>query len=110
MLNNYIISVLKFLLSPFISSINLSYYPLIILKSRSLHYLTTIFTLLKFSSALRLNTLVELTSYDIPNRADRFTLNFFLLSVEYNYRLAINLNIAQTDFVPTLFSIYPNSS
>jgi NADH-quinone oxidoreductase subunit C len=110
MLNNYITITLKKLLSHFISSISLDYYPLVTLRSHSLISLPLIFTLLKTSSVFRLNTLVELTAYDIPNRASRFTLNFFLLSVEYNYRLGININLEQTTFVPTLFSIYPNSS
>jgi NADH:ubiquinone oxidoreductase subunit C len=110
MLNKYIITVLEKLLSPYISSIKVGYYPLITLRADALLKLPFIFTLLKYSSALRLNTLVELTAYDIPNRFERFTLNFFLLSLEYNYRLAINLNIKQTSFVPSLFSIYPNSS
>jgi NADH-quinone oxidoreductase subunit C len=110
MLNNYAVLVLKNLLSPFISSILLGYYPLVILKSGSLSSIPFIFKLLKYSSLLRLNTLVELTAYDVPNRTERFTLNFFLLSVEYNYRLAINLNLRQTSFVPTLHTVYPNSS
>lgn len=110
MLSNYVVFVLKKILAPFISSITLDYYPLVNLKVASLTSLYSIFLLLKSSSALRLNTLVELTAYDSPNRVNRFTLNFFLLSVEYNYRLALNLSLNQTSFVPTLFSIYPNSS
>jgi len=110
MLNNYIIIVLKKLLSRFISSVAMDYYPLVTLKSSSIANIPLIFALLKYTSSVRLNTLVELTAYDIPNKFNRFTLNFFLLSIEYNYRLAINLSISQTTFVPTLFSIYPNSS
>lgn len=110
MLNSYVTNIIKKLLAPFVSSIILGYYPLVTLRSSSLMCITSIFALLKFSSALRVNTLVELTAYDIPNHVNRFTLNFFLLSVEYNYRLALNLNINQTSFVPTLFFIYPNSS
>lgn len=66
--------------------------------------------LLKYSSAFRLNTLVELTTTDFPSRRLRFTGNLFLLSIEYNYRLAININFSQADFVPSLSSVFVNSN
>lgn len=66
--------------------------------------------LLKYSSAFRLNTLVELTATDFPSNRLRFTGNLFLLSVEYNYRLAININFSQADFVPSLSLVFVNSN
>lgn len=110
MLITYTTLILNKIFSNSLSTVLLNHYPLLVIRNKTLPYLSTFFSILKLSSATRLNTLVELTAYDVPNRFQRFTLNFFMLSVEYNYRIALNLNIAQTDFVPTLFNIYPNSS
>jgi len=110
MWDSYFILTLKKLFLKSITNISLGHYPLIILRLGALKFLPVIFTLLKLSTATRLNTLVELTAYDIPNHLNRFTLNFFLLSIEYNYRIAVNISVPQVEFVPSVSSIYVNAS
>lgn len=68
-----------------------------------------IFAFLKTSTLTRFNMLVELTAYDVPKSPQRFTLNYFLLSVEYNTRLAINVPLNSSVFA-SVSSIYQNSS
>jgi NADH:ubiquinone oxidoreductase subunit C len=110
MLNNYLISLFKKLFAKPIGSISLEYYPLVNFRNSVLEFLPKIFTILKLSTCTRLNTLVELTSYDVPSHVNRFTLNFFLLSVEYNYRLTLNISLSQVSFVPSLSHVYLNAN
>jgi NADH:ubiquinone oxidoreductase subunit C len=111
MLNSYLLSVLKNLFPLFISTISIERsYLLITLRAAAIAYLTSILKVLKYSSLTRLNMLTELTAYDYPTSKNRFTLNFFLLSVEYNYRLAINVSFSSDIPVPSLTGVYPNSN
>ncbi len=112
MLSNYVTILLKTIFSLPVSALihGQNNSSILVLRPSILSQLLAAFNFLKLSSVTRLNTLVELTSYDIPSNSRRFTLNYFLLSVEYNYRLALNINIFQNDFVPSLFSLYPNSN
>lgn len=68
-----------------------------------------LFAFLKMSSLTRFNMLTELTAYDMPKSTRRFTLNYFLLSLEYNSRLALNIPLTSMVFA-SIFSVYPNST
>jgi len=111
MLNFYLISSLRILFGKHISTITISNHSLLIVLNRSsLDSLPLILLLLRSSSPFRLNTLTELTICDNPARKNRFTLNSFLLSVEYNFRIAINICFSLTNFVPSLSQAYINSN
>lgn len=110
MLNNYLILVFKKFFSRTVSGILLDYYPHLILKSDSLENFMVLIHMFKLSSLIRANMLIEFTAVDTPMKAKRFKLNIFLLSVEYNYRIAIIINIMDTTFVSSLVSIYNNSN
>jgi len=111
MFDSYIVTAIKQLFAPHVASLLLSNtYPLIILKNQILSELPVVLKVMKLSSLLRLGTLVELTVCDNPSNVNRFTLNIFLLSVEYNFRAAINCMFSLSQFVPTLSFIYPNSN
>jgi hypothetical protein len=111
MLNMYLLITLSKLFSfASISTVITSTYIQLIISQNYLFNFAHILRVLKFSSLFRLNTLVELTATDSPFLKHRFTLNTFLLSVEYNFRLALNINLSLTDFVPSLSTTYVNSS
>lgn len=110
MLNNYLVKIFQKVFSKTIGLVLLEYYPLLIIRATNLSLIPMLLSLLKHSSVFRLNTLVELTATDQPTHRLRFMCNFFLLSIEYNYRLAININFDQADFVPSLSSVFINSS
>jgi len=112
MFDSYILSIFKQLFTPCISAIllNNAAHPLLILKNKILSDLPSILKIVKLSTLLRLSTLVELTVCDNPSNVNRFTLNLFLLSIEYNFRLAINCMFSLTQFIPTLSSVYLNSN
>jgi NADH:ubiquinone oxidoreductase subunit C len=98
---------------PSIISIMVNRFTYLNLLLRSNTYVETslaqIFIFLKKSSLLRLTMLTELTAYDSPSSVNRFTLIYFLLSVEYNVRLAININLLGTS-IQSLTNVYLNSS
>lgn len=111
MFSNYLVFVLKTILRASISLVASENKNLIlILRDTKITQLHKIFSVLRYSSLTRLNTLTEFTASDFPQVKSRFTLNLFLLSLEYNYRLVVNINIAQDSTVPSLISSYANSN
>lgn len=110
MLQIYLNSLLTTIFSKNLATIITNYYITVAARHTLLNNLLAVVNILKLSSAFRINTLVELTAYDIPNRIKRFTCSLFLLSVEYNYRLTVNVNVDQTDFITSLSTVYPNAS
>jgi NADH-quinone oxidoreductase subunit C len=69
-----------------------------------------ILAFLKKSSLLRFSTLVELTAYDEPRRKKRFTLIFFLLSVEYSNRICVKFRVPESGIFNSSLSIYSNAN
>jgi NADH-quinone oxidoreductase subunit C len=110
MVNNYLTFIFKKLFLKNFNTLVLDYSPRLIARQQQLSSFASLLTIFKLSTATRLNTLVEFTTYDIPACRERFTCNLFFLSVEYNFRLGININIFQMDFFPSLAGVYPNSN
>lgn len=80
----------------------------ICLKSSSNRLIVSVVSILKLSSVFRLNMLTELTAYDNPTNARRFTLVYIFLSLEYNYRVL--LYCATNTNIPSIHKLYSNSA
>jgi NADH-quinone oxidoreductase subunit C len=72
--------------------------------------LLQLMTFLKNHCLLRLNNLIEITSVDLPNNALRFSVNYFLLSIDYNTRARISLQTNELHPVISATSIFNSAN
>lgn len=63
---------------------------------------------LKKNTACQFNQLIDITAVDYPQRKNRFEIIYMLLSIPYNCRIRIKVQIAHNEFVPTITKIFPS--
>lgn len=105
---DYILFILSNFLSKVLSSLSINANLLLTLRPSFVKDLVAFLGVLKYSTALRLNTLVELTAFDSPSNKCRFTINLILASIEYNYRFLVNFK--STGVIDSLMPVFINSN
>jgi NADH/F420H2 dehydrogenase subunit C len=64
---------------------------------------------LKDNQANLFKVLVDVTAVDFPNKFDRFSLNYCLLSVKFNTRLILNVKFNELYSIKSITSLYKSS-
>lgn len=75
----------------------------------SKHIIPVLF-FLKNNSCSRFTVLTDIVALDYPQRPDRFSLVYNLVSVKYNSRIFVQINIKEGEAVPSVFEVYPSSN
>jgi NADH-quinone oxidoreductase subunit C len=102
---NYLIGVFNsHLLKISLGSDN--YYRLNI-KSRSLNFVIKILSL---DSHLRYKNLSDISCVDFLGRSKRFQINYILLSLDYNSRIILSIDLEQNEIVESLSKIFNGSN
>jgi len=65
---------------------------------------------LKNSTYSQFTLLTDIVAYDNPERSERFTLIYNLLSVKYNTRFLLSLAVNELGIVPSVNDLYPSSN
>ncbi len=66
--------------------------------------------LLKNHTLLLFKSLIDVSPYDNPNSSLRFSVVYNFLSVHFNYRLHVYIQIKEVDFTYSLSSIFNSAS
>lgn len=88
--------------------LNNSYYLTFFLRPSN--KISVLLLLLKKFTPIRQTMLTELTVYDSPFNKNRFTLVYFLLSVEYNNRICIKIPIKNNLMFESITNVFLNAS
>ena len=64
---------------------------------------------LKESRLLQFHTFIDICGVDYPNKPNRFTIVYHLLSMTKNKRIRVKLSIQESDSVESLVSIFPSA-
>jgi NADH-quinone oxidoreductase subunit C len=51
--------------------------------------------------------LVDIFGVDFPDRINRFEVNYIFLSIVYNLRLIIKVEVAENNYINSLYSVFP---
>lgn len=104
----YISFISSNFLSLVLSTLSININLLLVLRATFVKDLVAFLGVLKYSTALRLNTLVELTAFDSPLHQYRFTISMALVSIEYNYRLLVKFKTMGV--IDSLTPVFINSN
>ena len=66
--------------------------------------------ILKDNEKLKFTQLLELTAVDYPDRKLRFSLVYIFLSIDYNSRIIMTINIGEEDSVESITSLFPSAN
>ena len=66
--------------------------------------------ILKDNEKLKFTQLLELTAVDYPDRQLRFSLVYIFLSIDYNSRIIMTINIGEEDSVESITSLFPSAN
>jgi len=69
-----------------------------------------VFTFMKYNTNCQYKSLIDICAVDLPFSFNRFNLIYNILSIKYNSRIFITVNINELDEVFSLKNIYLNSS
>lgn len=107
MLDNSYLKLLNFVLTDKINSFKKtdSYY---ILSIDSKNLLDVIL-FLKDSEISLFKMLMDIIITDYPNKKDRFSINYSLLSIKYNTRIFLNFEVNELTYVSSIVNIYKAS-
>ena len=61
---------------------------------------------LKIDNLCKFSQLVEITAVDFPSKLLRFEVNYFLLSIQKNWRVRVVVEVADQTTVPSIIDIY----
>lgn len=71
--------------------------------------LVSLLRFLKTHSVLRFSLLLDIWGVDYPNRADRFEINYMLLSLKLNMRIIIKLSCNEKDMIDSVTGVYSSA-
>nr|BBQ05349.1 NADH dehydrogenase subunit 9 [Hemiarma marina] len=57
----------------------------------------------------QMEQLIEISAADYPERAQRFEVIYYLLSVRWNQRVTLKVRVGETERIPSLCAVYPNA-
>ena len=69
-------------------------------------YLTKIVKKLKEKEDLKFDQLIDIVAIDYPNNTKRFKVVYIFLSVTFNYRLSLSIDVSENEHVDSLTSIF----
>ena len=72
--------------------------------------LTSIILYLKSNSKCRFRQLVDITAIDYPEKEKRFTIVYFLLSHENNFRIILKVDADDKFSIPSITKIFPSAN
>ena len=70
------------------------------------NYLTKIVKKLKEKEDLKFDQLIDIVAIDYPNNTKRFKVVYIFLSVTFNYRLSLSIDVSENEHVDSLTSIF----
>lgn len=97
--NKYLLKICKSIISITLDNKNISIYI-------PLSKLMCILTIFKYHTNFQFKILTDICTIDYPNRVNRFSLNYNLLSIKYNCRLQIKILTNELDVVPSISNLY----
>ncbi|QMW21856.1 NADH-quinone oxidoreductase subunit C [Sandaracinobacteroides saxicola] len=69
--------------------------------------IVAVLTALRDDPALAFEQLMDIAGADYPERAERFELNYHLLSLRHNRRVRVKLSVADGEAVPSVTGLFP---
>ena len=64
---------------------------------------------LRDSKAYRCQQLIDVMGTDYPEKENRFTLTYSLLSLTFNHRIYVRLEAVEEDTIPSVTKVYPTA-
>ena len=65
---------------------------------------------LKENKTLKFNQLTDILAVDYPSKKKRFEVVYIFLSVTFNYRIFLSINISEDEIIDSLTSIFPSAN
>lgn len=69
-------------------------------------YLLTVLKLLQKHQNFQFKSLMDIWGVDYPERDKRFEVNYLLLSIRYNIRVVVRVNVAEFEGVPSATTVF----
>ena len=72
--------------------------------------LTSIVLYLKSNNNSKFRQLIDITAVDYPDREKRFSIVYFLLSHENNFRIVLKVEVDDKSSIPSITKIFPSAN
>ena len=72
--------------------------------------LISVVLFLKTNKDTKFRQLIDITTIDYPEKADRFKMVYLFLSHEFNQRILVDYSINENELIPSLTKIFPASN
>lgn len=80
------------------------------IKLNNFNKLIFLINFFKLHSFLRYKVLTDIGCVDFINKVKRFELNYMLLSLDYNSRIIISIDLEEKNVISSLINIYSGSN
>jgi len=85
---------------------NVDFYPYTLSIETDAKNLVSLLALLKYHSLFQMKCLIDIQAYDTPGKYFRFTVQYALLSVQYNYRINVRVQTREGFPIATVSDLY----
>lgn len=75
----------------------------------ALEHLSSFLLILKNNSNCLFKVLVDITAIDFPERSNRFEVVYHLLSIKYNSRIRVKVEVKEEDVLPSSSSVFKSA-
>ena len=72
--------------------------------------IANIVKIIKENEKLKFNQLTDIVAVDYPNEEKRFEVIYIFLSVTFNYRITVSVNVSEDESIDSLTSIFPSAN
>ncbi len=72
--------------------------------------LTKIVKSIKENKNLKFNQLTDIVAVDYPSKKKRFEVVYIFLSITFNYRIFLSINLSEEETIDSLTSIFPSAN